>query len=84
MVYLILGAIAAFSSLVIIKDKDAFSNCLIKIKALSIAFPVFKLIPVRTVDKFSAVCSASARFRVWRNICCSNSWYWGLLQIRNS
>jgi intracellular septation protein A len=73
MVYLTLSAIAVFFSLTIIRDKDTFFNCPVKIEILFIVFSAFRLIPAKAVDRFSAVCSASARSRVWRNICYSNS-----------
>jgi hypothetical protein len=64
MVYLIFGAIAASFSLIIIKDRDISFSCPARIEALSIVFLVFRLIPVKAVDRFSAVYSASARSRV--------------------
>jgi hypothetical protein len=72
MVHLIFNIITAFSSLAIIRDKDAFFSCPAKIETLSVVFPVFMLIPVRAVDRFFAVFSAFARSRVWRNIYYSN------------
>jgi hypothetical protein len=64
MVYPILDAIIASFSLIIIRDKDIFFSCPIKIEALSIIFPVFRLISAKAVDRFSAVCFVSARSRV--------------------
>jgi hypothetical protein len=64
MIYLILGAIIASSSLTIIRDRNTFFNCPVKIEALSVAFPASKLISIRVVNKFSAVYSAFVRSRV--------------------
>jgi hypothetical protein len=72
MVYLTLDIIAVSSSLIITRDKNTFSNYLIKIEVLSVAFLIFRFISARTVDRFSAVYSTSARFRIWRNIYYSN------------
>jgi hypothetical protein len=68
MVYSLLGTIIAFFSLTIIRDKDAFSNCSAKIKALSIAFSALILNPARAVDRYFAVLSVSAKSLIWRNI----------------
>jgi hypothetical protein len=57
----ILSAIATSFFLAIIRNRDAFSNYSVKIKALSVAFPAFKLISVKIIDRFSAVFSASAK-----------------------
>jgi hypothetical protein len=73
MVYLILSAIAASFSLIIIRDRDISFNCPAKIETFSIAFSVFMLTPAKAVDRFFAVLSASVRSRVWRNICYFNS-----------
>jgi hypothetical protein len=59
--YLFLNAITAFFSLAITKDSDAFSSCPTKIEALSIAFSASTLSPAKTVDRFSAVLSVSAK-----------------------
>jgi hypothetical protein len=73
MVHSLFGAIIAFFFLVITRDNDASSNCPAKIETLFIAFPALMLSPVRAIDRFSAVLSASARSFLWRNICYSNS-----------
>jgi hypothetical protein len=73
MVHLILSIIIASSSLIIIKDRNASFSYPAKIEALSIVFSASMFIPARAVDRFSAVLSASARSRVWRNIYYSNS-----------
>ena len=62
--YLTLDIITASSSLAIIKNKNIFSNYSAKIEILFVVFPTFKFIPVKAVDKFSAVYSASARFLI--------------------
>jgi hypothetical protein len=67
------GAIITFSSLVITRDSDVFFNCPAKIEALSVVSLVSTFSPVKAVDRFSAVLSASAKSLFWRNICCSNS-----------
>jgi hypothetical protein len=72
MIYPIFGAIAASSSLAITRDKDAFSNCPARIEAFFIAFSASTLSPAKTVNRFSAVLSASAKSFIWRNICCSS------------
>jgi hypothetical protein len=61
MVHPIFGVIAASFSLVITKDKDASSNYPVKIEALSVASPISRLSSAKTVDKFSAVFSASTK-----------------------
>ena len=71
-VYLTLSTIAAFSSLVITKDRDVFFSYPVRIETLSIAFPVFMLNSARAVDRFSAVFSVSAKSLAWRNICYSS------------
>jgi hypothetical protein len=63
-IYFILDIIAASSSLAIIKDRDTFFSCPARIKALSIAFLVFRLIPARAVDRFLAVYLIFAKSRV--------------------
>jgi hypothetical protein len=68
MIYLIFDIIAASSSLAITRDKDAFFSCPARIETLFVVFPVFMLISVKAVDRFSAVLSASAKFLFWRNI----------------
>jgi hypothetical protein len=67
------GVIIASSFLTITRDSDAFSSCPARIEALSIAFLVSTLSPIRAVDRFSAVLSAFAKSLFWRNIYCSNS-----------
>jgi hypothetical protein len=62
--YLILDIIAVSSFLIITKNRNAFFSCLIKIETFSVAFPAFRLIPAKTVDRFSAVYSASAKSRI--------------------
>jgi hypothetical protein len=62
MVHLIFNAIIASFSLAIIKDRDTFFSCLVRIEALFIAFLIFRLIFIKAVDRFSAVYSASAKF----------------------
>jgi hypothetical protein len=64
MVYLILGVIAASSSLAIIKDRDIFFSCFVRIEAFFVIFPAFRLILAKAVDRFSAVCLVSAKFFV--------------------
>jgi hypothetical protein len=64
MVYSLFNVIIVSSSLIITSDKDASSNYLIKIKTLSVAFLVLMLISAKTIDRFSAVLSVSARFFV--------------------
>jgi hypothetical protein len=64
MIHLILGISVASFSLAIIRNKDAFFSCPAKIKAFFVAFPASRLIPARAVDRFSAVCLASARSRI--------------------
>jgi hypothetical protein len=59
--YPTLNTVTASFSLTITKNSKTFSNCPIKIEILSVAFPAFRLIPARTVNKFSAVYSASAK-----------------------
>jgi hypothetical protein len=61
MVYLTFGVIAISSSLIITRDKDAFFSYPARIEALSVAFPAFRLIPARAIDRFFAVLSASAK-----------------------
>jgi hypothetical protein len=61
MVYLTRSINAAFSFLAIIKDRNAFFNYSVKIKAFFIAFPAFRLILANSVNKFSVVYSASVR-----------------------
>jgi hypothetical protein len=61
MMHSFLDAIIAFFSLVIIKDNDAFFNCPTNIEALFIVSSVFMLNPAKTVDRFSAVLSASVK-----------------------
>jgi hypothetical protein len=61
MVYLILSAIAASSSLAIIRDRNAFFNYPARIETLFIAFPIFMLTLARAIDRFSAVFSTSAK-----------------------
>jgi hypothetical protein len=61
MVYLILSAIAASSSLAIIRDRNAFFNYPARIETLFIAFSAFMLTPARAVDRFFAVLSAFAK-----------------------
>jgi hypothetical protein len=56
-----LDVIAASSSLTIIKDRDISFNYPIRIEAFFIAFPAFMLIPVKAVNRFSAVLSISAK-----------------------
>jgi hypothetical protein len=73
MVHSLLGTIIASSFLVIIRDSDAFSSYPARIETLFIAFLALTLSPVKAVDRFSAVLSASARSFPWRNICYSNS-----------
>jgi hypothetical protein len=55
------NVIIAFSSLIIIRDKDTFFNYSISIEILFIAFlaSIFSL--AKTVDRFFAVLSASAK-----------------------
>jgi hypothetical protein len=73
MIHSFFSVIIISSSLAIIRDSDAFSNCPARIKTLFIVSPVSTLNPARTIDKFSAVLSASAKSLPWRNICYSNS-----------
>jgi hypothetical protein len=61
-IYSSLDVIIASFSLVITRDKDAFFSYLAKIKTLSVAFLVFRFISAKTVDRFSAVLSASVKF----------------------
>jgi hypothetical protein len=61
MVHLTFSAIVTSFSLTIIKDRNAFFNCPARIEALSVAFPVSILNLAKAVDRFSAVCSASAK-----------------------
>jgi hypothetical protein len=58
MVYPTLSIIAVSSSLAITKNRDVSFNCPAKIDAFSVVFPVFRLTPVKAVDRFSAVYSA--------------------------
>jgi hypothetical protein len=60
-IYLFFNVITASSSLIIIRDKDIFSNCPAKIETLSVIFPVLTFSPARAVDRFSAILSASAK-----------------------
>jgi hypothetical protein len=55
------NAIAASSSLIIIRDNDVSSSCPARIEALSVAFPVLTFSPARAIDRFFAVFSASAK-----------------------
>ena len=73
MIYLTLSIIIASSFLIIIRDRDIFSSYSARIEVLSIIFLAFRFIPVKAIDRFSAVYSVSARSRIWRNICYSNS-----------
>jgi hypothetical protein len=73
MVHLILNIITASFSLAIIRDKNTSFSCLARIEALFIAFLAFMLIPAKTVNRFSAVLSASVKSLFWRNICYFNS-----------
>jgi hypothetical protein len=68
MVYLIFNVIAASFSLAIIRNKDIFFSCLARIEALFIVFLISMLTLAKTVDKFSAVFSVSAKSLFWRNI----------------
>jgi hypothetical protein len=61
MVHSFLSAIITFFSLTIIRNSDAFSNYPIRIEILSITFSVSTLSPAKTIDKFFAVLSASAK-----------------------
>jgi hypothetical protein len=61
MIYLTFNTIATSFSLIITRDRNAFFNYLTNIETLSIAFPAFKFISAKAVDKFSAVFSASAK-----------------------
>jgi hypothetical protein len=67
------GTVAAFFSLAITRDSDAFFNYPAKIETLFIAFLTSTFNPARAVDRFSAVSSAFAKSLIWRNICYSNS-----------
>jgi hypothetical protein len=61
MVHPTLGIIAVSFSLAIIRDRNIFFSYSAKIEALSVAFSAFRLTLVKTIDKFSAVFSASAK-----------------------
>jgi hypothetical protein len=56
-----LNTITIFSSLTIIRDSDVFSSYPAKIETLSIVSPTSTLNPAKTIDRFSAVLSASAK-----------------------
>jgi hypothetical protein len=60
-IYSFFSVITASFFLIIIKDKDTFSNCPARIETLSITFSALTLSPARAVDKFSTVFSASAK-----------------------
>jgi hypothetical protein len=60
-IYSFLNIITASFFLIIIKDKDTFSNCSARIEALFVIFPALTFSPVRAVDRFSAILSASAK-----------------------
>jgi hypothetical protein len=55
------GATAVSFSLAITRDSDTSSSCPARIEAFSVVFPISTLSPVRIVDRFSAVLSASAK-----------------------
>jgi hypothetical protein len=59
--YSFFSVIIVFSSLAITRDSDASSNYPAKIEILSVASPASTLSPAKTVDRFSAVFSASAK-----------------------
>jgi hypothetical protein len=61
MVYSFLGAIVISFFLAITRDSDISSNCPARIEALSVAFLISTLSPVKIIDRFSAVLSASAK-----------------------
>jgi hypothetical protein len=61
MVHSFFGAITVSFSLTIIRDNDIFSSCPARIEALFIAFLASTLSPVRAIDRFSVVLSASAK-----------------------
>jgi hypothetical protein len=60
-VHSFLSTIIISFSLAITRDNDAFSNYPAKIEALSVAFPASTFSPAKTVDRFSAVLSTSAK-----------------------
>jgi hypothetical protein len=64
MVHLIFNAITVSSFLIIIRDKNTFFNCPVKIEILSVVFSASMLIPAKAVNRFFAVLSVSARSRV--------------------
>jgi hypothetical protein len=55
------SAIIAFSFLIIIRNSNAFSSYPVRIEAFFVAFPVLTLSPVRIINRFSVVFSASAK-----------------------
>jgi hypothetical protein len=61
MVHSFLGIVTISFFLAITRDSDAFFSYSAKIEALFIAFSISTLNPARTVDRFSAVFSASAK-----------------------
>jgi hypothetical protein len=61
MMHSFFSIIITFFSLAIIRDRNIFSSCPAKIEALFIAFSASTLNPARTVDRFFAVFSASAK-----------------------
>jgi hypothetical protein len=61
MVYPTFNTIATSSSLAIIKNRDIFFNCPVRIEIFFITFLAFMLSSVRIIDRFSAVYSVSTR-----------------------
>ena len=61
MVHSFFGAIITFFSLTIIRDSDAFFSCSAKIETLFIVSLISIFSSAKTIDRFSAVLSASAK-----------------------
>jgi hypothetical protein len=61
MVYSFFGAIIAFFFLNIIRDKDVSSNYPARIEAFSVISLALTLNPVKAVDRFFVILSASAK-----------------------
>jgi hypothetical protein len=61
MVHSLFGAIITSFSLAITRNNDIFSSYPVRIETLSVAFLTLMLNPVRAVDRFFAVLSASVR-----------------------
>jgi hypothetical protein len=68
MIYSFFGALITSFSLDIIRDKNVFFSCSVRIEILSIISSVSTLSPIKAVDRFFAVFSVSAKSLAYRNI----------------